>query len=204
MHKIVQVLGRAFAVSTALAVSCKTVETCSVEDRNMNTEISLVLEANADSFHSGSEVELRCILSNKCAHVVTLLPQGPVYTVMWIDISDAWGRKQKEIIRALYRVTPPKREDFVELKPGEKHPIIFRGQVGEGEIRSLRGEIHQGLFIDFQDSAFLLEKPGSFTVTAYYKPPLSAGDALREFGVLGVFDHEITSPPLAISVGPKE
>jgi hypothetical protein len=172
----------------------------------MDTKLKLFVETDKEVYSIEDSIRITCYFKNMGDRNIRILPWRREYTTNWINIFDLKNQQMKEIKRVIYELKIfPDEDDFVLLKPNEVYSVVFQGSIEKGEVMSINREKHKGLFIDFKNSAVILEGGGEYIIEATYEGKTSwKQEALKRYNFTNVFSGKVTSDKVKIKILSKE
>lgn len=177
---------------------------CYAEEENMPTmkSMSLVVQLDKTEYKIGDTINVKYSLINNSDRPMTILPWGGEYTTNWIELYDANGQKTKpvKIIMLELQITPSK-DDFITLTSNESIAFDLIGKIVDGSLRYLgEHEEYVGIFIDFDNSAYLLNNLGEYTIKGRYKTNPSWAESAKNLSIKNIWMGELESKPVKIKI----
>jgi|GEM_PF-5883922 len=130
--------------------------------------LELRISSDKKEYKVGDTIKFKFVLKNAGKEPFYIFPRGDPYTHGWFKIVDEDG-KDSEILRIVeveLDLSWPEKDDFILLKPGRSHDIEIEGHIKSG--LDVCEEHHEGLFLDFANSAIRLKGPGKFRIYGQY------------------------------------
>lgn len=139
----------------------------------MNKDIILILKTDKENYAIGDIMDFTYTFVNNGLETTYVLPWGGHYITNWIAVYDNQGEKLQDLPLVMYEMKfVPSKEEFIRIEPKQSYSISIKGRLVKttlSKFGSIKEKKYQGLFINFDNSAIYLKKPGVFTVKASYK-----------------------------------
>lgn len=155
--------------------------------------LEAAITLDKDTCRIGDTVTLSCALTNKTGREVRILPTRR-YGTHWIKATDTRGKLMREILSTIIDWNESLSEDeIVVLKPGEFYTKKLKGMIMRGTRQDVsQRETVEGVFLDFKDSAVLLQGPGVYSMTTTFES--------RGFGKRNVWKGFVESKPVTLRI----
>jgi len=161
---------------------------------NQEEKLFLSITLNKINFKLGDEFIISYNLKNTGKDKIAILPWGFEYIINKLDF---YGKKNKnklkEVRLLIYELRfIPKKEDIIYLMPQESFNKEFRGIIKKGVLRSIDQEV---MYIDFKNSAVVLDNSTGYIVKAVFKTNEEIVKKATELCDTsdGIYSKEITS-----------
>jgi hypothetical protein len=126
-----------------------------------NSPLALRITTDKKSYRIGDNIAIMCLFSNASMKGVTFLPWFPPYPAEWFDLADKSSVRPGIIHLG---ISDPLHPPPIKLEPGQTHIFVIEAKIARASLSSVGGKDVRGIFIEFEDSAFLLERLGEFRI----------------------------------------
>lgn len=167
----------------------------------MENNVQLILSTDKVKYSIGESVSFKYTLKNIGKQDIMILPWGGEYSINWLKIYNLKMKEMKPIEKIIYELKIfPDKNDFILLKPDGSFLIELKGILKEGETKDYNGKTYKGLYVDFENSAILLEDgEGEYLVRAKYIGRKEwKEEGLKKFNFTNVFEGMIISSEIKL------
>lgn len=140
-----------------------------------NMDLILKLESDKEIYTVGDKIKFSYTFFNNGSDSVYVYPWGGgLYDTDCIAAYDHEGNRLLDLFFSLDTPSDtPLREYYVSIEPKESYSLTFEGELKEAEFSKFMSDDYKkykGIFIDFGNAgcAIFLDKPGEFTIKAFY------------------------------------
>lgn len=165
-------------------------------------DLSIVVSSDKNEYKLGDVINIKYSFINNSAESVTFLPWGKQYAINWILLYDSKGGKVKAVKTMIFELkTVPDKNDFVTLNSGQHTDYDFAGKVVKGELKYLGStQKYSGLFINFANSAYLLDGGGGYAIKGIYNIKQNWIEAATKLLIKNIYNKDIESNEIKIII----
>lgn len=170
----------------------------------LNTELVSRLHINNREISRSDKLRVAAIIRNTGSAPLYIENRPHPYAVTHIKMYDATGMELRSYLTIIFEIAPPRKEDFVDLRPDDEISMSFVGTLQRRTIPDIRkgeGATVEGLFLDFGASSILLPKNGTYDLTFELESRKDFAESIEEqFGLHNVWHGKLVSKPVQITI----
>jgi hypothetical protein len=172
--------------------------------RSLSAQLISTVEVDKKQIANGDQLNIVATVRNVGKDAAYLSVRPDPYAVMHIKMYNSIGIPLPRYLTVIFELARLQKEDFAELKPGDKISFRFKGIVRKATLQDIReeeGSAVRGLFLDFGTSAILLPGNGYYKLAFELVKTEGFADLMQdELGLKHVWHGTTVSEPTIVEV----
>lgn len=175
-----------------------------LEGAEVSQQLEVSVRSTKAQLGPGDRITIIGTLRNAGIEPTTVFKRRRLYSTLHVKIFDNRQQPMKSFRLLIFEPAAITTNDFVELKRSDETTMSFYGALKSQTIRDIEsaGRVWvQGLFLNFEDSAILLNGPGQYELRFSYEVSKEMADEwTKAYGFNALWRGTTLSKPIFLTV----
>lgn len=192
-----------FRIGCLLAITLVSGE-AALEGAEVSHQLEVSVRSTKAQLGPGDRITIIGTLRNAGIEPITVFKRRRLYSTLHVKIFDHRQQPMKAFRLLMFEPAAITRNDFVDLKSSDEITMSFDGVFKNQTIREIESTgkgFVQGLFLNFEDSAILLNGPGQYELRFSYEVSKEIADEwTKAYGFNALWRGTTLSKPIFLTV----